>query len=338
MDQNQNGVDRFSDKDTTGVTACVYRLSIIIPVFNGSAFLEACLDSIEKQGSDRCQVILIDDGSTDGSWQILEDYQKQSIYDVLLLKTGENGGSGKARNLGLDHAAGEYILFIDQDDTIADDYCLTLLSTIDETGADAVFSGYQTMDEAGRILSRVALKDTPWSRYMNITPWGKVFRRSFLEKYRLRFAALPLGEDVYLTIRCLVYAEKTAVSDYVGYRWRQNRKSYSHTAHERVGKESDLLALYDQLITISPDPKGVLNSPEFEYFLIKTITYQVLKTLRGSSFHSVRANEKRLHAWMRQHYPSYRKNPLLAGGTPDGERRRVAWIVKGYMFLTAGRA
>ena len=100
-------------------------ISIIIPVFNVEQYLKQCLDSIVSQDCSSIEVILIDDGSTDGSATLCKDYANTYKYIKFLRK--ENGGVSSARNMGLQHAKGEYVAFIDSDDWVESTYIETLL-------------------------------------------------------------------------------------------------------------------------------------------------------------------------------------------------------------------
>ena len=312
----------------------MFILSVIIPVYNGEKYLPQCLEAIECQTTENVQIIFADDGSLDGSMRILRDYERRSRHSVQILQTGGRRGAGAARNTGLSAAAGKYIMFLDQDDLISDGYFSRMLALAESTGADAVFTGYEMISEQGKILQEVTLGSYEWCLYMNVTPWGKILRKDFLKEHRIQFAQIPLGEDVYFTIRCIMEAGNIITDAYAGYQWRQHRASYSHTAHEKAGKESDLVTLYDRLEGYLRSGRVVrAGAKEYEYFLIKTMVYQILKISYGSSFTAIRENENRVHSWMSEHYPEYQKNAYLRPGRPEGERRSISFIVFFYMVL-----
>lgn len=115
-------------------------VSIIVPVFNVEKYLRQCLDSILGQTFNQFEVIIVNDGSTDNSGAICQEYEARDNRIVYLEK--ENGGVSEARNLGLDFATSEYIIFIDSDDWIEPTYVEVLYEKIEEYQADIVFENY----------------------------------------------------------------------------------------------------------------------------------------------------------------------------------------------------
>ena len=102
------------------------KISIIIPVYNVEDYLPQCIDSILIQSYKNIEIILVDDGSTDASGRICDDYAK-SDNRICVIHT-KNGGQSRARNIGIDSTKGEYITFVDADDTITTDYIATLFT------------------------------------------------------------------------------------------------------------------------------------------------------------------------------------------------------------------
>ena len=114
-------------------------VSIIVPVFNVEKYLRQCLDSILGQTFNQFEVIIVNDGSTDNSGAICQEYEARDNRIVYLEK--ENGGVSEARNLGLDFATSEYIIFIDSDDWIEPTYVEVLYEKIEEYQADRLVKG-----------------------------------------------------------------------------------------------------------------------------------------------------------------------------------------------------
>ena len=109
-----------------------YRMSVIVPVYNCEDYLTSCLDSLLRQtiGKDELEVLLIDDGSEDGSLGICRKYaEKHDIFKVFSL---ENGGVSATRNFGIEHAQGQYITYLDSDDTLTDDTLNTVANFFDK--------------------------------------------------------------------------------------------------------------------------------------------------------------------------------------------------------------
>ncbi len=182
------------------------RYSIIIPIFNAAETLPRCLDSLMPQIQDHIEILLINDGSTDGSGSICEHYAAR--YPQIRLFTKENGGVSSARNLGLEHAQGEYILFVDADDAVTEDYFTVLDSALRDEPALLMFGvqlvgGKRKNDRAS--LSRdffcqnsecvSALASALRRQEFNLIT-TKAFRRDVIESNLIRFEeCLDIGED-----------------------------------------------------------------------------------------------------------------------------------------------
>ena len=112
----------------------MYRLSFIIPVYNVENYVLPCLESAARAGGGRCEIVIVDDGSTDKSGEICDAFAKEHPEAVVIHQ--KNAGLGGARNTGIEAARGEYLFFLDSDDTVTNDAADIVLSVLDETDAD----------------------------------------------------------------------------------------------------------------------------------------------------------------------------------------------------------
>ena len=148
----------------SGVTENAMKLSVIIPVYNMEAEgrVKFCLDSLLGQmGAGEMEILAVDDCSTDGSFAILQEYEKNHPGVVKALRTKKNLHQGGAKNLGLSAASGEWIAFIDADDWVAPDYFAKLLGRAEETGADCVGCDYSLVTEHTFEVGRVVHNSRP---------------------------------------------------------------------------------------------------------------------------------------------------------------------------------
>lgn len=129
------------------------KVSIIIPAYNSEKTIKRCLNSIYNQKYTDYEIVVINDGSTDGTLSILEEYNL--IYDNFILINKKNEGVSVARNLGIDRATGDYILFMDADDYIRDDYLDLLVSPLINNNCKIVISGYKVLNST-MILSDIS--------------------------------------------------------------------------------------------------------------------------------------------------------------------------------------
>ena len=184
------------------------KLSIIIPAYNAEAYLPQCLDSILAQEHRGCEVIVVDDGSTDGTAAMLEHYP-----DVKVVHQ-ENHGMSTARNRGLDEAQGEYILFVDSDDLLTDGALKTLVAEL--SGEDIIaFNAKKLHDATGEQTYHPTIREPEttdgWTYFCRhrleatdihfVCIWQRAYRRQFLIDNNLRFAdgILRAEDDLFTT-------------------------------------------------------------------------------------------------------------------------------------------
>lgn len=164
------------------------RISIGVPFHNVEEYLPQCLDSIFRQTFTDFEVIMVDDGSTDGSFEICQKYAAKDSRFKLFHQ--ENGGVAKARNNCLRHMTGDFIAWVDSDDWIEDDYFERLIRTQERTGADMVCIGIKTFmnnefymgshqDKYGAfpghvIPKKIGMSDVFWGIYALISVWGNI--------------------------------------------------------------------------------------------------------------------------------------------------------------------
>lgn len=178
-------------------------LSIIIPVYNTEKTLYRCIDSIINQSYRDWELLLIDDGSTDYSATICDNYTLQDKRIKVFHKSNE--GVSAARNVGLKHAKGEWITFVDSDDYVKRDYLKNLLSHTSVT-VDLVVSYAEVHDENGFKVERYPSKLVTNENFDTIfiendmnwhtSPWSKLYKRKIIEENHLRFCkGMHIGED-----------------------------------------------------------------------------------------------------------------------------------------------
>lgn len=130
------------------------RVSVVMPVYNAEATLAKAIDSVLAQTHRELELLVVDDGSSDGSWAIVEDFARRDPR-VRPIGPRTNGGVASARNTALDAASGRYIAFLDSDDRWHAQKLGAQLETLRETGAKVAYAAYRRVDEAGRALSLV---------------------------------------------------------------------------------------------------------------------------------------------------------------------------------------
>lgn len=201
------------------------KVSVIVPVCNAERYLRQCLDSIIWQSLDDIEVVCVDNGSTDGSIDILKHYEQKDCR-VRILYGGFGKGAGAARNIGLAAAKGEWLHFVDADDFLELDAERLLVAYAETSGADIVVYGADEYDDPTGIRTplpldlSVAAGDDKFLRAYSTCPWNKLFRRSFIIDSKILFQEIPRSNDIAFTVEALCRAPKVVTLNSSLYRYR----------------------------------------------------------------------------------------------------------------------
>ena len=185
------------------------KISIIVPVYNVATYIRECLGSIQRQTHRNLEIVLVDDGSSDESGKICDEFSMNDPRIVCIHQ--KNGGVSSARNAGLDFATGDYIGFIDPDDYIATDFYTKLYDSLKAEHADLAVSGITHIYENGNILnpllsslisgnpaiykSKHDILNWIFLGQFNVTAWDKLYRRELWGNARFPIG-INLGEDM----------------------------------------------------------------------------------------------------------------------------------------------
>ncbi len=186
-------------------------ISIIVPVYNAEKYLEKCLDSLKKQTKKEIEWIIINDGSTDHSEEIIKKVKDKRLKYFK----NKNQGIGKTRNFGIEKATGEYIMFLDSDDTLAKDAVEKMYEKVKNEDLDVAICDFYKEYDNGQIeeirtpdFESASLKENPDIITEYLCPWAKIYRRSLIEKNKIRFPENLKYEDAPFVIKSLVCAKK----------------------------------------------------------------------------------------------------------------------------------
>lgn len=262
-----------------------YKISVIVPVYNAEQYLNQCIDSILNQTLDSFELILLNDGSKDGSGAICDEYAEK--YDNVSVYHLENGGPARARNIGISKAKGEYIGFVDSDDYIDEKMYEVLFSESQERNADIVMCTYSIKSENETVLCNMnyeAYYDSDSMkelilRYSSTDHNGlfsvcnKIFRRQLIVDNRLVFdEQLIRAEDAWFVFDCLKCAKKVSFINEPFYYYRQVETSTMHTIQNDRFERSK--AFRNKLQSENDSLNLTYDKNEFFYeFLYECFTY-----------------------------------------------------------------
>ena len=284
-------------------------ISVIVPVYNVETYLEECLDSIQNQTYTDFEVLLVNDGSTDGSQAICERYCKENRRFHLLNQT--NQGLSAARNKGVEISTGEYIVFVDSDDIIKTNYLEKLMQYMTED-VDIVESQFTVSNEEflaksfkePSILfegnSQEAVKIFP-KHVLNVNAVTKLYRRSIVEA--VPYIDGVIFEDVYCGIGMLKYIRKIIKIDYKGYYYRQRQASIMHRTF--TPKNLDIFTVSDKLLEMYSDREELL--PYIASFLVHLATMHYQDYIRKGNPYAKVYNQK-----LAEYVAITKKNPEVA--------------------------
>ena len=267
-------------------------ISVVIPVFNAAPYLRRCVDSLLAQTCQDFELILVDDGSTDGSAEMCDEYEAESDRrgkaHVRTLHQ-ENAGVSAARNHGIEVAQGDYISFVDADDWVEPGFLEAFAREIESNRqegreVDMVVQGYWN-HEGKEMQVPYAFYGTPGEVSSELYRlegkrlvgyvWNKVFRRASLEEHHVRFnPEIPIGEDFVFSMAFLSHTASMAVVPYVGYHYfypPDNHKNYPFEAWNRR-----LEAVAKILPTMKAMPKTIADKIWAREFKLSLYVLRVL--------------------------------------------------------------
>lgn len=234
-------------------------LSVVVPVYDVEAYVGACLRSLRRQKHPWVQIVVVDDGSPDDSISVIRRHRRRDPRITVVRQ--KNQGLSAARNSGVQHAKGEYLTFVDSDDTVAPGSYRTVVGNLRQSGSDFAVMGYQRK-RGRRVFSaaewiravhsepqlRATLEQRP-DVQVNAVAWSKIYRAEFYHRAELKFPVGVLYEDQ--PVSAAAYAKATAfdISSEVAVNWRirEDETSISQQGHDVSNMVAQMDAGFDAL-------------------------------------------------------------------------------------------
>ena len=239
------------------------KVSVIVPAYNAEKTIKRCLDSIMNQTFDDYEVIVINDGSTDNTKDLLDMYKDPRLHII----NKKNGGIGAARNDGIKASCGDYITFVDSDDYVDKKILESFYNFATKNSLEVVTSSYKKVIN-GKVV------DWPSTKYklgniktspkiifsIEYAPWAKMFKRDLLINHDIKFVENKKYEDIPFVCKALLYSKLTGYLKDAHYYYVVHKKSETTTMDERVFDILDAL-------------KMIKNDYQKEYYLKDEINY-----------------------------------------------------------------
>ena len=224
------------------------KITVIVPVYNVEDYLDKCLDSVIKQTYKNIEIIVVNDGSTDNSGEICQEYAQKD--NRITYVEQENGGLSDARNAGLERMTGSYVTFVDSDDWIEQDYVEVLYNKLTEYQADVSVGNYYSYNEDEgmyyfhingdsyyeKVFDNVSIFENLYESqemksFSLISAWGKLYKASLFDY--IRFDKGKLGEDGYMNQKLYLLVQKVVYINQGLYAYRQRSGSITKTWTEK---------------------------------------------------------------------------------------------------------
>lgn len=248
-------------------------VSIIVPVYNSEKYIKKCIESIINQKYKNIELIIIDDGSTDNSSSICRDYLKKDKRVKYYYK--DNSGVSDSRNFGIEKCKGYFIMFVDSDDYIDNDYIYLMMNYAENNNFDfAISDNYIERNKRNKRVKTFNNKDMKvleitspfaidnyFTSYNMCTACKTLFNRNFIINNNIRFNSnINFGEDMLFSITSYIKAKKAIYINLAGYHYVYNRKSASNNKNLKKSIKycEDNYLLYESI-------EKLLNEANYKY-------------------------------------------------------------------------
>ncbi len=311
------------------------RVSVIVPVYNAEKFLSLCLDSLVKQTYSNLEIIVINDGSTDGSQEIISNYQKR--YPQIISYQKKNEGIAETRNFGLSKISGEYFGFLDSDDIAETTMIEKMINKAIEEKSELVVSNFTWVYPKQEILQQEGPYEEGKEMVIRLfaTLWNKLYKTEFIKSTQLQFPSGNRYEDAYFLYCLAPQVKKLSFVNESFVSYIQHDSSITHTHNNQV---KNMITVFELIVKYYQE-KGWYD----EYYA--ELEYIHIRFFLGNSFlRSAQIKDKFdrertiLLGWdlLNKEFPRWRRNHYLksSGGIKNRYYRSVyrwnlmlfAWI------------
>ena len=282
-------------------------ISIIIPIYNAEKYLKECIDSLVNQTKKELEFILVNDGSTDSTEEIIKSYKDKRIKYFK----NKNQGIGKTRNFGIEKATGKYIMFLDSDDYLELTACEELYEKAEKDNLDLVVCDFYKLYENGTredislpSFKNTTLKKTPeLLTDINLAPWNKIYKRDLIVKNNIKFVEDLKYEDTPFVAECFDRAKKIGKVDSKLNAYIIHGNSETTVRDERI---FHIIKILDKIRVYFEDKEYIQET--LKKYIVKTLTNY---TIQQRVQKNIKVGMKFIDAafdYMKKYVPDYKDN------------------------------
>lgn len=300
------------------------RFSIIVPVYRVEAYLAKCIDSVLAQSCRDFELLLIDDGSPDGSGKICDEYAAR-VPEKIRVFHQENGGAGAARNLGIAQAQGEYLLFVDGDDYLSEELLSDLSAAMEKSDADLYLFG-AFVEQDGKVVGELheaidcdrpySAQEAPRLFFGVMAPWNRAYRRTLFSD--IRFDSNVWYEDIRVVTKINAVAQSALRLPGAYYHYL--RREGSTMNNKTVARNVEILYAFDDILSWY-GTHGYAEHYRDELCFLAVQHILLAATVRVLMIDRKHPLIGQFRDYMDTHFPDFTRNPYLS--ELDGNKRLI---------------
>lgn len=286
-------------------------ISIIVPVYNAEKYLKKCLDSLVNQTKKELEFILINDGSTDKSEEIIKTYKDKRIKYFK----NKNQGIGKTRNLGIEKSSGKYLMFLDSDDYFSNDACEILYKEAEKEKADLIVFDYYRVEKGNlnevkiESFNATNIKDDPnLLLKINLGPCNKIYKSDLIKNNDIKFEENLKYEDTLFVVKAIYNAKKIIKLNRFLHYYMIHEKSETTVRDERV---FDILKIVDKIRNYLKNDKSIKDS--VDKLTVKILTNYTIQQRYQSDKKLAMKFIDEVFKYLEKEIPDYKNNKYYSG-------------------------
>ncbi len=281
-------------------------ISIIVPSYNAERSIDKCLHSLINQTKKELEFIIINDGSTDSTEEIIKKYDDKRIKYFK----NKNSGIGKTRNFGIEKAKGKYLMFLDSDDYLENDACLLLYNEIENSNSDVVVSNFYKVYDNRKEYINISefnictLEEKPeLINIVNTAPWNKIYRRKLIIDNNIVFPENIKYEDAPFVLECLDKAKRISQIHDFTYNYIIHNNSETTVRDEKV---FDIFKILDTIRIYFKDKEYMKE--ELDYYIVSMLmNYNIQQRNQKDKMIGMEFIDKSFN-YLDKYVPNYRNN------------------------------